>query len=146
MDVGQRIKARRKALGLSAEQVAAQIGVSPATVYRYESAGIVHMKTDKLGPIAHALQTTPAYLMGWTDDADIPAVAPLPNGYSKDAQLGRDNPHAHHNGDLWELREQLRRQPGMRILFDASKNATEQDLLDAAALIEGFKKRRDGEE
>lgn len=50
------------------------------------------------------------------------------------------------NGDLTALREQLRRQPGMRILFDASKGATEQDLLDAAALIEGFKKRRDGEE
>lgn len=50
------------------------------------------------------------------------------------------------NGDLSALREQLRRQPGMRILFDAGKNATEQDLLDAAALIEGFKRRRDGEE
>lgn len=50
------------------------------------------------------------------------------------------------NGDLNTLREQLRRQPGMRILFDAGKNATEQDLLDAAALIEGFKRRRDGEE
>lgn len=50
------------------------------------------------------------------------------------------------NGDMNSLREQLRRQPGMRILFDASKGATEQDLLDAAALIEGFKRRRDGDE
>lgn len=56
------------------------------------------------------------------------------------------NKKASPNGDLTALREQLRRQPGMRILFDASKGATEQDLLDAAALIEGFKKRRDGEE
>lgn len=49
------------------------------------------------------------------------------------------------NNDLMALRERLRRQPGMRILFDATKNATEQDLLDAVHLIEGFKKRRDGE-
>lgn len=50
------------------------------------------------------------------------------------------------NGDVMALRERLRRQPGMRILFDASKGATEQDLMDAAALIENFKRRRDGEE
>jgi hypothetical protein len=34
----------------------------------------------------------------------------------------------------------------MRVLFDASKGATEQDLMDAAALLERFKRRRDGEE
>lgn len=50
------------------------------------------------------------------------------------------------NGDLMALRECLRRQPGMRVLFDASNGATEQDLLVAAALLEGFKRRRDGEE
>ena len=32
------------------------------------------------------------------------------------------------------------------MLFDASKGATEQDLMDAAALLERFKRRRDGEE
>ena len=57
-----------------------------------------------------------------------------------------DSTEATENGDIMALRERLRRQPGMRILFDASRNATEQDLLDAAHLIESFKKRRDGEE
>lgn len=82
-DVGKRIKARRKELGMSAEEVAAIIGVSPATVYRYESAAIMNMKTDKLLPIAEALETTPEYLMGWTDDpvnyedGDVLASIPL---------------------------------------------------------------------
>ena len=31
MDVGERIKNRRKQLGLSAEQIAAELGVSPET-------------------------------------------------------------------------------------------------------------------
>ena len=53
---------------MSAEDVASIIGVSPATVYRYESAQIMSMRTDKLRPIAEALDTTPAFLMGWTDD------------------------------------------------------------------------------
>lgn len=60
--------------------------------------------------------------------------------------LQRDPAEVRENDDLMALREKLCRQPGMRILFDATKNATEQDLLDAAALLEGFKKRRDGEE
>ena len=68
MRVGERIKSSRKEIGLSAEQVAKELGVSPATVYRYESNDIMNMRIDKLEPIAKALRTTPAYLMGWEDD------------------------------------------------------------------------------
>ncbi len=68
MDIGKRIKARRKELGLSAEEVADRMGVSAATVYRYESNYISNMGVDKLTPIATALRTSEAYLMGWTTD------------------------------------------------------------------------------
>lgn len=71
MDVGERIKQRRKQLGISAEALAEQLGVSPATIYRYESNDIMNMRIDKLEPIAKALQTTPAYLMGWDRYEDI---------------------------------------------------------------------------
>ena len=40
MEVYERIKSRRKELNLSADDVAAALGVSRATVYRYESADI----------------------------------------------------------------------------------------------------------
>ena len=63
MDVGERIKNRRKQLGLSAEQIAAELGVSPATVYRYESNEIMNMRIDKLEPIAKALHIS-TYLRG----------------------------------------------------------------------------------
>lgn len=39
MEIYDRIKLRRKALGLSAEFVAEKLGVSPATIYRYEKKG-----------------------------------------------------------------------------------------------------------
>ena len=73
MDVGERIKNRRKQLGLSAEQIAAELGVSPATVYRYESNEIMNMRIDKLEPIAKALHTSPAYLMGWSEETSSAA-------------------------------------------------------------------------
>lgn len=75
MDVGERIKFRRKQLGLSAEQIAAKLGVSPATVYRYESNEIMNMRIDKLEPIAKALHTTPAFLMGWDESSGSDRVS-----------------------------------------------------------------------
>lgn len=47
------------------------LGVSPATIYRYENGDIEKVPGDRLGPIADALRTTPAYLMGWVDSAEL---------------------------------------------------------------------------
>ena len=86
MDIGKRIKDRRKQLGISAETLAEAISVSPATIYRYESGDIEHMGVDKLTPIARYLGTNEAYLMGWTDDPSFRAF----NGSSSDTNLTRD--------------------------------------------------------
>lgn len=68
MTVGERIKARRKELGLSVDALAELVGVNRATVYRYEGDEIKSMGTETLVPLAKALRTTPAWLMGWTDN------------------------------------------------------------------------------
>lgn len=67
MNIGDRIKQRRIELGLDADELASRIGKSRATVYRYENGDIENMPTTVLEPIAKALNTTPAYLMGWED-------------------------------------------------------------------------------
>lgn len=66
MTVGERIKARRKALHISADELAAKIGVSRSTMFRYENGDIEKLPGDILVPIALHLNTTPAYLMGWS--------------------------------------------------------------------------------
>lgn len=77
MSIGERIKARRKELGLSAEQLAERIGKAPSTVYRYENGDISSVDSSALLPIADALGVSPAYLMGWTDgDGAEPAKLP----------------------------------------------------------------------
>ena len=65
MTTGERLKFRRKEIGLSAESVAEQLGVSPATIYRYENGDIEKVPVDSLAVLAKILRTTPAYLMGW---------------------------------------------------------------------------------
>ena len=69
MLTGDRIKERRKYLNLSADALANRLGVSRATIYRYESGDIEKVPGSALEPLALALRTTPAYLMGWDDDS-----------------------------------------------------------------------------
>lgn len=75
MTIGERIKARRIELGLSAEEVARKIGKDRSTVYRYESNDIVKLPTTVLEPLARALNTTPAALMGYSEDKK--AIPPI---------------------------------------------------------------------
>lgn len=67
MGIGQRIKERRKALKLSADELGKKLGKDRSTIYRYEKGDIENLPLDILEPIAKALNTTPQYLMGWQE-------------------------------------------------------------------------------
>ncbi len=64
MTTGERIRARRKQLGLSVGELAAKVGKNRATIYRYESDAI-EMPANMLQPLADALDTSPDELMDW---------------------------------------------------------------------------------
>lgn len=65
MNIGERIKHRRKELRMSADELAKKLGKDRSTIYRYEKGEIENLPLDILEPIAAALNTTPQYLMGW---------------------------------------------------------------------------------
>ncbi len=92
MDIGDRIKQRRIDLELTADDLAERVGKSRATIYRYENGDIENMPTTVLEPLADALYTTPAYLMGWTNNpenweeiANNEGIAP-PNDFDGDPE------------------------------------------------------------
>lgn len=60
MEIGEIIKIRRLALGITVENVAEKIGKSRATVYRYENGDIENMPLSVIKPLAELLQITPA--------------------------------------------------------------------------------------
>lgn len=66
MSIGEIIKQRRKELGLSAEDIAKKAGVSPATIYRYESGDIRNPRSSILRPIAEVLNLDLYDLVGWS--------------------------------------------------------------------------------
>ena len=68
--MAQRIKELRKEKGLTLEQVADIVGVGKSTVRKWETGMIANMKRDKIADLAKALGTTPAYLMGWSENEE----------------------------------------------------------------------------
>ena len=92
MTIYERIKARRKELALTADEVANALGISRATVYRYESSEIEKLPITILEPLAKVLKTTPSYLMGWSDVQTVyePKKEILISNFDSLNSLGQD--------------------------------------------------------
>lgn len=73
VNVGEKIKQRRKELNISADQLAEELGVNRATIYRYERGEIKKVSTDVLLEIADILKISPIELLGISDFNTIQA-------------------------------------------------------------------------
>ncbi|MFR4987353.1 MAG: helix-turn-helix domain-containing protein [Lachnospirales bacterium] len=63
MNIGQKIKQRRLALNMSADELAEKLNKHRATVYRYESGDIEQLPISILEPLADALQVDASYFL-----------------------------------------------------------------------------------
>lgn len=67
--IGNRIRKRREALGMSQVELAKKLGYkSRSSITKIEN-DYRNLPQDKIYDIAVALETTPAYIMGWEEDA-----------------------------------------------------------------------------
>lgn len=74
-DMAKRIKDLRTSQGMTLEQVAEKVGVGKSTVRKWETGLIANMRRDKIAALADALNTSPMYLMGWSDEINpVPAL------------------------------------------------------------------------
>lgn len=127
MRIGERIKQRRLELGYTADALAKLLNKNRATIYRYENGDIENMPIDVLEPLAKALNTTPAYLMGWNDSEQ--SIEPKPkDGYYTDPEAA-------------EFAEYLRTRPGARMLFSAAKDITKEEMEETVKYIEFLKSK-----
>lgn len=72
---------RRKELGLTQKEVADAVGVSEATVSRWESGEIANMRRDRIASLAKVLRSSAGFIMtGERDENTIPlGFSPLPD-------------------------------------------------------------------
>ncbi|MDD3336758.1 MAG: LexA family transcriptional regulator [Eubacteriales bacterium] len=83
MELNEKIKMLRAKRGLTLEELGNRVGVGKSTVRKWENGDIANMRRDKIAKLASALDTTPAYLMGWEEPSEpdylsIPGIEPLP--------------------------------------------------------------------
>lgn len=71
MSIGKRIKSLRTRKGMTIDDLASKLRKNRTTVYRYENGDIENLPLGILNPLAEALDTTPAHLMGWASEEMI---------------------------------------------------------------------------
>lgn len=117
--VGERIRSLRKESGYTQEELAEQVGIARGSIGRYET-GVVYPSQEVIVALASIFNVSTDYLLG------------------KETPPGNDD-------DVWELRESLRRDPKRRMLFDAAKNVSKEDIMTAVRLLDALKgKDEDG--
>lgn len=65
-EIGKRIRIRREELGITQEELASKLGYKSKTTIAKIENGTNDIVQSKVIEFAQALDTTPAYLMGWT--------------------------------------------------------------------------------
>lgn len=90
MTIGQRIKDRRERLGLGQTELADRVGISKQTLYKYENGIITNIPSDKIEAISKVLNSSPGYLMGWSDNIDyvvMPEDTPTSGNLTPNEQI-----------------------------------------------------------
>lgn len=125
METKDFIKQRRLQLGLSQQEVARSVGVSEATVSRWESGDIANMGAGRIKLLAQVLQASPMHILGEAAEA---------TGGAGEAEAADPR-----DPELVEYLQQLRSRPEMRMLFSTTKNATRAEIERAVKIIQALR-------
>lgn len=118
-EIGRRIRDRRKALGITQEELAQKLGYkNKSTIAKIEN-GTNDIVQSKVVEFAKALDTTVAALMGWEDEDK---QEPTPVYYLDD--------------EAREMAEWMFKNPDYKVLFDASRKVKKEDIEFVRQMIE----------
>lgn len=130
MDMAQKIKFYREKRGMTLEELGNKVGVGKSTVRKWETGMIANMKRDKIAKIADALNISPGYLMGWSDDPNYSEEA--------EAKLAADKKY-YVNDETAQAAQAIFEDEDMRLLFDAAKGSKSEDIKRAADFLKMLK-------
>lgn len=116
------VKELRKKAGIQQKELAIIAGVSAPTVSEWES--------NKKDPSGERLRRLAEYF-------GVDELVILGRGV---VDLTRPQ-----TDDVWDLREELRQNPEMRVLFSAARNASPEHLRAAAAMLKALKETADAD-
>ncbi len=116
-EMGNRIRDLRLAAGLTQEQLGEKVGLQKSAIAKYENGKTENMKRSVIQKMAEVLGVSPSYLMGFEDDAP----------YYIDPEAA-------------ELAKEIANRDDLRILFDATRNISKEDMDVIIRMVEGLSK------
>lgn len=122
LEIIRRIKERRTELGYSFQELADLTGMSKSTLQRYETGAIKNIPLDRLKDLARALRVTPEWIMGW----DTPSHSSRQSYYL--------------DPEAAAFAQEIFEDPELRILFDATRKVSKEDLQLVVDMVKRLKK------
>jgi len=105
LNIGKLIHDRRVEMSLTMKELADKVGVSEATISRWESGEIKNMRRDAVANLAKALQIDPKVLMNWGDDEPY-----------------------YTNPETARKAQEVLNDPDMKLLLDAKRDLSPEDM------------------
>ncbi len=121
MKANEVIRLKRKEKGMTLRELAQRVGVSEATVSRWESGDIRSMKRPNIEALSRILGISPAILMEWEEYEETGTEQYYLDPESK------------------EMAEFLANNKDYKVLFDAMKNVRPSDIQSVLDFINGNK-------
>ena len=141
MGLKENIKSKRIERKMTLEDLAKSVGVSRQTIQRYESGVIGNIPSDKIELIARALDTSPAYLMGWeqidTNFSGKEAPKEIYNKFKNHVSKF----HGEHK-ELLDIYEKLS-SPNQKRVFTYSKNLLMNQQMEEELAVQAAHERTD---
>ncbi len=128
----KRLKEAMDIRKVSQTELHEKTGIGKPSINAYLK-GEYKAKQDKVDLIAEALSVDPTWLIGYDVPMEHSSRESFNNGY-------------YTNPEVAEFAEELRTNPNGRILFDASKDLSKEDINVVLTVIEGLKRPKGGKD
>lgn len=129
MSVKDLIREKRLSLGMTMKEVADKVGVSEATISRWESGEISNMRRGAISALAKALNISPNEIMGWEQSEE----------YADDSPSYYDDP------EVAAIANEMKENPDIRVLFDATRGLKKESIEEVRRFVEFQKAKERGD-
>lgn len=128
MTINEIIRSKRIEMGFSMKELAERIGVSEGTISRWESGKIEDMRRSRIKALSEVLDIPIHVLMEWDD----------PSRKSEKTDTGDGKNGWYLDPETARLAQDLKDNPQLRVLFDAARDASPEDLATVQAMLEAL--------
>ena len=129
MSMAERIKELRLAAGLTQEELGEKIGLQKSAIAKYENGRVENIKRSTIQAMADLFGVRPSYILGFDDEEDAPNTVT----YYLDEEAA-------------EIAQEVHDRPELKVLFDASRKVSAEDLRFVVEMIDRMAKKERGED